>query len=684
MIDGQMSGTGQLCHLTSAAEQTAYFDANKVILPYCQCSNQLSSFADYTWSATMGAAVAVQFAPNLSSGAYTISGKSLGLSDDLSRQNVQANVDASSASSEIISGVGNVAPLQIVLDAALIGQPISISGGFFPQNAYTVFNMSSVTMLPLYSILICAYGLVSITAELCKETKAGLRHGLFMIGLDPFTYWISWIRMMCYRMIPQVLCLFLISKLLIIVQIDGWLLILTLIMYVAWLMLLCIFLGLMAVDPDSCSLVLVAGTSLLSSLTYLFLSYFYNSGFIPPIPSWGLYVLAYCFPPFAMGMIICCAMYYTSIGEPLNLGSALSDTPFGCTTAGMIVALATSIAIMAVVVFYLIKKTTGIAKSRKSSEGESMRLSTANNLKDLENNPSVAVSIKGMSKYFTRQDGTTNKAVDGLTVDFYEGQITSFLGHNGAGKSTAISLLTGLFLPDSGDAFIRGHSVKHDMASIRPLIGVCPQTNILWDLLSCRDHMELFARIRNIPDVQSKSEIDVLLRDIGLLDKADTFAKDLSGGQKRKLQTAIALIGDPPVIFLDEPTAGMDSSARRDMWDILLKKKKGKAIILCTHQMDEADILGDRVAVVSAGHLQEAGSPAFLKAKWGKGVRLDMTVTAGANRTAIMADMRRGSGGAFCRYDLLVVLDLHIAFAFDLHVIFHILTFFLSTTDINP
>ncbi len=435
-------------------------------------------------------------------------------------------------------------------------------------------------------------------------------------------------------------------------QMDGWLLTLCLAMYMAWLMLLSIFLGLMAVDPDTCSLILVAGTSLCSFVAWVFLPYFSNVTYIPPVPPAWLYVMAYLMPPFNFAMIITCGMYFTSIGEPLNFSSALANTPFGCTTAGLIVALATGIAVTAVINYYLIKKTKGIASANKSNDHEEMRFSMADNLRDLENHPEIAVSVRGLSKHFIRNDGTTNKAVDGLTVDFYEGQITSFLGHNGAGKSTAISLLTGLFLPDSGDAYIRGHSVKNDMISIRPLIGVCPQTNILWDLLSCRDHMELFARIRNIPDAESKIEIDSLLRDIGLLDKADTYAKDLSGGQKRKLQTVIALIGDPKIVFLDEPTAGMDSSARRDMWDLLLKKKAGKAIILCTHQMDEADILGDRVAVVSAGHLQEAGTPAFLKAKWGRGVRLDMTVTDGTDRNAIMAAMREGSGGSDIKLDM--------------------------------
>ncbi len=187
--DGPLSGDGQLCQY-SAAEQKAYYKSSGNLVPYCECSNQLSSFTDYTWAVANKAAIAVQFAPNLSNGEYTISGANQYVSaEDVSSSNVSGNVNAGDAASNIASNAGDIMALQVIIESALVGKPMTITNQFFPQNAYTAVAMSGATILPLYSVLIAAYGLVSITVEICKETKAGLRHGLFMIGLDPFTYW---------------------------------------------------------------------------------------------------------------------------------------------------------------------------------------------------------------------------------------------------------------------------------------------------------------------------------------------------------------------------------------------------------------------------------------------------------------------------------------------------------------
>ena len=651
-----LGGNDQICMVKTLADQQQYYNQNGLLVPLCKCMDP-SNFSSLNWAQSHGALAAIQFSPHLSSGAYTIYGRDVGLTEsDVNESNIAVNNDASSAAYNIFGTYSSILAWQVAIDSALISRstgsftPLTVTPEYFPQNAYVSVKMSGVTYFPLYVILICSYGLISITSEICKETKLGLRHGLFMIGLDPFAYWLGWVRMMCYRLLPQFVCLVAISVGLIVINMNPILLIVALLLYLMWLMMFSVFIGLIGVDPDTCSLVLIAGTSLTSCLVYLFVPYFYKASYIPPIPASLAYFLAYLFPPFAMGMVCMCGMYFTSVGQSLNFSSAVAMTPFNITCANMIVALAVSFVLLVGINYALVIKTRGIAVAKSAKKAAD--LSDALMRNDVEKTSDVAVSIQGLSKQFTRADGTINKAVDGLTVDFYDNQITSFLGHNGAGKSTAISMLTGLFHADSGDAFIKGHSITTDMISIRPQIGVCPQTNILWDLLTCREHMQLFSRIRQVSDHESEHEIEALLKDIGLNDKADTYAKDLSGGQKRKLSTAIALIGNPRVVFLDEPTAGMDSAARRDMWDLLLKKKKGKAIILCTHQMDEAEILGDRVAVVSGGKLQEAGTPGFLKAKYGRGVRVDITVNKGADRKAIMTAINQHNSGTLISLDM--------------------------------
>ena len=258
----------------------------------------------------------------------------------------------------------------------------------------------------------------------------------------------------------------------------------------------------------------------------------------------------------------------------------------------------------------------------------------------------LAVAIEDLRKVYGAGAGAVH-ALNGLAVNFYADQITAFLGHNGSGKTTCIGVLTGLFNADSGEARIHGKSVARDMKELYHVLGVCPQHDVLWPDLTVRDHLQLFAILRKGTRAGIDEEIDELIAQIGLAEKADSVSKSLSGGQKRKLSVAMALVGDPKVIFLDEPTAGMDTQTRRDVWELLARKKKGRCIVLTTHFMDEADILGDRVAVLSAGRLQAAGSSLFLKRRFGLGYHLTVALAPGADRHAVLAGVRAaGIAGA--------------------------------------
>ena len=239
----------------------------------------------------------------------------------------------------------------------------------------------------------------------------------------------------------------------------------------------------------------------------------------------------------------------------------------------------------------------------------------------------VAMQIINLSKEYTT-DKKTTKVVNEFNLDVYHSQITCLLGHNGAGKTTLINMLTGVVPPTSGTATVMGLDITQNsqMEKLRSWCGICPQHNILYDLLSCREHLLLFAKIKGVAESLMKSEVEKALRDVDLEDQMETFSKDLSGGQKRKLSVAIALIGDPKLIFLDEPTAGMDPISRRHLWSLLKKKKEGRVILLTTHFMDEADILADRKAFIQKGKLRCCGSSLFLKNKFGIGYHLTMVV----------------------------------------------------------
>uniref|UniRef100_A0A8C4NQE0 P-type phospholipid transporter n=1 Tax=Dicentrarchus labrax TaxID=13489 RepID=A0A8C4NQE0_DICLA len=215
-------------------------------------------------------------------------------------------------------------------------------------------------------------------------------------------------------------------------------------------------------------------------------------------------------------------------------------------------------------------------------------------------------------------------AVDGLSLRFYNGQITSFLGHNGAGKTTTMSILTGLFPPTSGTAYILGKDIRTELSTIRQNLGVCPQHNVLFSMLTVEEHIWFYGRLKGLPEEMVKAEMEQIVNDVGLPHKRQSRTNALSGGMQRKLSVALAFVGGSKVVILDEPTAGVDPYARRGIWDLLLKYRQGRTIILSTHHMDEADILGDRIAIISHGKLCCVGSSLFLKTHLGTGYYLTL------------------------------------------------------------
>uniref|UniRef100_I3JKY4 P-type phospholipid transporter n=1 Tax=Oreochromis niloticus TaxID=8128 RepID=I3JKY4_ORENI len=258
-------------------------------------------------------------------------------------------------------------------------------------------------------------------------------------------------------------------------------------------------------------------------------------------------------------------------------------------------------------------------------------LTDSNHMEKPPPNMTAGVSIHNLVKIYK----TGKKlAVDGLSVDFYENQITSFLGHNGAGKTTTMSILTGLFPPTSGTALINGYDIRTDMDSIRTYLGMCPQHNVLFNELTVEEHIYFYARLKGRSRQEVKTEMDQMIKDVGLPNKRKELAKNLSGGMQRKLSVAIAFVGGSKIVILDEPTAGVDPYARRGIWELLLKYKQGRTIILSTHHMDEADILGDRIAIISHGKMRCCGSSIFLKKCFGSGYYLTLVRDGSGKMTA--------------------------------------------------
>jgi len=216
-----------------------------------------------------------------------------------------------------------------------------------------------------------------------------------------------------------------------------------------------------------------------------------------------------------------------------------------------------------------------------------------------------AIKIENLTKRF--EDIT---AVDGFNLEIGWGELFGLLGPNGAGKTTVINILSTLLEPTDGGAVVDGHDVVHDADAVREIIGVCPQEPAFYGHLTGRENIELFGNLHEVPKDLLKARVETMLKKIGMEEDADRRSGTYSVGMIRRVSTVMALVSDPRVALLDEPTVAMDPISRRAVWDFLRElKDKGKTIILTTHYMEEAEEICDRVGIIDQGKLLSLGSP---------------------------------------------------------------------------
>jgi len=219
-----------------------------------------------------------------------------------------------------------------------------------------------------------------------------------------------------------------------------------------------------------------------------------------------------------------------------------------------------------------------------------------------------AISITNLTKRF---DDIT--AVDNLSLEIGWGELFGILGPNGAGKSTVINILSTLLDPTDGSATIDDHDVVFDPDGVRDIIGVCPQKPAFYPHLTGEENITLMGEMHLVPKDVLKERVMTMVEKIGMEEHIKRRAKDYSGGMIRRVSTLMALVSDPKIALLDEPTVAMDPKSRRAVWDVIRELKElGKAIILTTHYMEEAAELCDRVAIIDEGKLVALGSPAEL------------------------------------------------------------------------
>ena len=347
-------------------------------------------------------------------------------------------------------------------------------------------------------------------------------------------------------------------------------------------------------------------------------------------------------PIGSLSQIVVNMLLYENIGKSFSFSELSVEIRYFCGSTYFIIGIIELILffLLGIYFFFVIPLEIGIPKhplfflglpKKKKEDYEELKKSESqimreeNDFEEIEEefiaqrNEKTNIEINNLVKRFK----TGKVAVDNLNIEMFSNQIFALLGHNGAGKTTTISMISGFLNKTSGSIKIFGNDSIKDKQNIEDLIGICPQTNPIFDYMTVKEHLLLYSKIKKVKG-DPEEEIETILHDIDFYHKRDYIAKNLSGGQKRKLCVALAFLGGSKIILLDEPTSGMDTYARRLLWEMIKKYKENRLIILTTHNMDEADYLGDRIGIMSEGKMVTCGSSLYLKNKFGVGY--DLTI----------------------------------------------------------
>lgn len=556
--------------------------------------------------------------------------------------------------------------LQDMIDRAVIelsgahGSGISQLPPVFVQSIPTPFYFSDPFAIVMGIVvpfcLVCSwmYSFTKMVEGLVRERELLLRDALFVLGLRPSIWWLAWFTVAA--VVLSVDC----------VVASIWLstggvlpasdpvLILTLFLVFAFSTI-----GLAAAISLAFSRASIAAST--AGLFYLamFLPFLYFMANEDNLSTGQKYMIAM-FPPSGLGISIYITAFLEQAGvglrwQTLWLGLGTCDN---FTVGHCFAALVTSMLSLLILVWYFDAVVIGQNGRRQHPlfflQAEYWRCRSAAGDRRAAANDCGGTGVDGVSFQHATviyragwsrcrgkpADGTC--ALSNLSCKLERGTLTTLLGHNGAGKTTAMSLLTGSVPLTSGSATMGGVDITSPAATAIS-VGVCPQYNTLFSRLSVREHLWLAGTLRGLSGTALTSAVVHSLDEVRLASKAGAFPQALSGGMKRKVSLMMAMIGDPAILILDEPTAGMDPDARRCTWDAILARKRSSTVLLSTHHMDEANLLSDHIMVLADGHLVCDGTPLELKHKWGGFYTLSLHLCndSGPGDTGVVHDLEQ-------------------------------------------
>lgn len=503
------------------------------------------------------------------------------------------------------------------------------------------------SFVPVYTVIAFSPFVTYVVMVIVGEKEQKIRETMKIMGLKDTVYWLSWF------LVYGAFVLFLALMMSILFKVFGILKLANLfLVFLALLLYGCSIITMSFMVSPFFNKAKVAG-AICSLITSLFSCLYYVSVYVKGIdagPFWAMSLLS----PTALAL----GMDVAIKEDILNVGLSFSNMwdglfPF----AGSLIMLAIDVVLYAVLAYYfdsVVPSEYGrkrppwfcflpsfwCQRNDSSFPGnagllvvEDGTLSADCRSADIEVvlqelRGKEAIKITNLTKTFSQRGKPNVNALDDVTLSIYKGQITALLGHNGAGKTTLINILLGMIAQTKGSINVNGLDVNNyeELAKIQRMVGICPQHDILFEKLTAAEHLRFFANIKEIPTEQVEQVVNKIVQEIDLKGNENVESHRLSGGQKRKLCVGIALVGDPQIIILDEPTSGVDPYSRRHLWSLFQSRKEDKVILLTTHFMDEADLLADRKAILTNGKIRCVGSSLFLKNRFGMGYNLTFVV----------------------------------------------------------